>query len=486
MATTIELAGTTESAETTVAIVGAGAAGALTALRLIEGSARVPGGLEIVLLDPVAEPGRGVAFGTEDERHLLNVRAGGMSARAEHPDEFVRWVAAETGRPVAPTDFVGRTLFGRYVSRTLAEAAEHSSTARLQHQQRRVTAIAPNATGYRLTPETTGYRLAPDTTGYRLTLDDGSELRADAIVLATGNYPPALDFASEPLIGSPQLVADPWQPGSLDAVPEQYDVLLVGTGLTMVDIAISLARPGRTVHAVSRSGLLPARHVETERGTLEAPDLSLCADLDSLRVTVRNHLLAARAQLGDWRPGLDSLRSQIAPTWQRLTPGERQRFLREDQRRWDTVRHRIAPQTAATLTQHRREGRIALHRGTLATAKLDDGQVTAILSNGTTLDVGAVVACTGPQSRVEDIQDRLLHSLLSAALARPGPAGLGLDTNADGRLLDAHGQAHRSIWTIGTLRRGNLWETTAIPEIRVQAAAVATDVIEALAGEQTG
>src|SRR6201999_764853 len=64
----------------------------------------------------------------------------------------------------------------------------------------------------------------------------------------------------------------------------------------------------------------------------------------------------------------------------------------------------------------------------------------------------------------------------------PGPAGQGIDTSDDGRVLGVLPTA-MPLYAIGTLRRGNLWETTAMPEIREQAYDVARAVVRALHGE---
>ncbi|HVU74681.1 MAG TPA: FAD/NAD(P)-binding protein [Mycobacteriales bacterium] len=434
-------------------VIGGGPAGALTVMRLLEGARDG----DVVVVEPAEALGRGTAFATRDQAHLLNVPVGNMSARPEVPDDFVRWLAG-AGLPTPPTAFVPRHLFGHYVDERLTAAAL-SSAARLHHVRARVTALAPGA------PRSA------------VTLDDGRCLEADAVVLAVGTAPPDLSFAPASLRSDPRLIPDPWAPGALLEVPRDRDVLLVGTGLTMADVALSLMRPGRRVHAISRHGLLPHPHLVPAQPAAPAPDLADCTDLDALRAAVRGHVAATIAAQGDWRPAIDGLRSQLQSCWQRLPLADRLRFLREDLRAWEVRRHRMAPRTAEALQAAVTNGDVVLHTGTVLATDDRDGDLVVHLSDRSRVRVGAVVACTGGIGALEEPGDPLLRSLLRDGTARPGPVGLGLDTASDGRLRDGSGAVHAGVWTLGALRRGNLWETTAIPEIRGQAAEVADAVL---------
>jgi uncharacterized NAD(P)/FAD-binding protein YdhS len=225
-----------------VAVVGAGAAGALTAVQLMRRAEQAGRGLGIWLIDPAAHTGRGVAYGTSDPRHLLNVPAARMSAFPDDPGHFLRWLAGRHPH-ATPGDFVPRKEYGRYLSDLVEQTARGSRHARLHRVRERVVDVRDRSTGPVL-------RLA-----------GGGELRVDAAVLALGSLGPDHSWAGPVLRASERFVADPWAPGALDGVAAEEDVLLVGTGLTMVDVAVTLARPGRVLHAVSRHGLLPQEHL---------------------------------------------------------------------------------------------------------------------------------------------------------------------------------------------------------------------------------
>ena len=440
-----------------VVVVGAGAGGALTASHLVTGlSSR----FRVELVDPGPATGRGTAYSTTDDRHLLNVPASGMSAFPRDPDHFYRWVRQHHDRKAQPQDFIPRRVYGEYIEGLLRTAAEYPANARLVRRQARVLGI--------------------DRRGDRLVvrLDEGGTIVARAVVLATGAQP-GVEWAPADLVASGHLVADPWT----QELPEG-DLLLVGTGLTMVDIAISADRPGRTLHSVSRHDLVPAHHVlPTTPPVPPPPGITRLASLDELRDAVDAHVARTVEETGDWRAAVDGLRSVTAQLWRGLSEDERRVFLQDDARRWEVGRHRMPPVTARRLADIAEAGRWKRHTGTVASSRpadSPDGHVTVGLSDGTEVTVAAVVNCTGPVAA--PVKDPLLSSLTRTGLVRPGPSGLGVDTADDGRVLGVLPPTV-PLYAIGTLRRGNLYETTAMPEIREQAYDVARSVVRALHGE---
>lgn len=420
-----------------VVVVGAGAAGTLTALHLVE---QATGPLSITLVDPAPRCGRGVAFGTTDERHLLNIPASRMSAYPDDPAHFVDWHRRVHG-PTEPYSFLPRVRFGDYLAETFARAVA-GSRAHVEHLRTRATGIDR------------------DRHGVVVQLADGRGLPADAVVLATGLPAAGVDWGPSTLLGSPGFVADPWAPGALEEVRRgSGEVLLVGTGLTMVDVALTLAPTGRRLRAVSRSGRLPARHARRPV-TPELPDIATWGrGLAVIREHAHAHVAAAQRTYGDWRPGVDGLRHRISELWGRLDETDRIRFLARDAARWNAVRHRLPPTSAATLALLQETGQLSIEAG--------DASEVAVPEDGW------VVNCTGPRPDIRTLGDPLIEDLLrprpGGPLAVTATAGMGLRT-VDGRL------GATPVWTLGALRRGELWESTAIPEIRAQAAEMASTI----------
>jgi uncharacterized NAD(P)/FAD-binding protein YdhS len=453
-----------------VAVVGAGAAGTLTAVHLASGS-RVRRGerLEILLVDPAERVGRGVAYSTSDDRHLLNVPVSGMSAFPDEPDHFLDWLCRHVDSRTAPGDFARRSDFAAYLDDTLQTVVADSDGVTLVHQRTRATGLTVRDGRV------------------DLTLADGTQPRVDAAVVAPGVFAPGTVWAPAGLVGDPHFVADPWARGALAAVPDDGDVLLVGTGLTGVDVALTLDRPGRTLHLVSRRGRLPAVHASGRYETAGPPLPELVsvarrirpADLHHLRRLVARTLRDAVREQRDWRAAFDTLRPLTGALWSSLSAGDRASFVREDAAWWDLHRHRMAPASAAALHDMRQDSRLTVGADEVV-AVTPVGQLLEVrLRSGRVLRVVAVVNCTGPLGDVRRAGDPFLDHLLAAGVATAGPLGLGLATD-DGRLVDARGTSAAPVWTLGAMRRGELWESTAVPEIRGQAADAAAAVHEEL------
>ena len=125
-------------------------------------------------------------------------------------------------------------------------------------------------------------------------------------------------------------------------------------------------------------------------------------------------------------------------------------------------------------------GRLIVHRGRVTAASNMDGGLRVRIDQGgssTELDVGWLINCTGAATDITTTADPLLRHLLDSGLARPDPLRLGLDADPRGALRDAADAPASDIVTLGPLLRGRWYETTAIPEIRDQAAALARHLL---------
>lgn len=439
----------------TVAIVGGGASGTLTAYHLLRSDAD----LEVLLYESGGTAGRGIAYSTTDPRHLLNVRAIGMSALPDEPNHLVEW-AESTGRPITPSTFLPRRDFAAYLDSLLAEVADRLTVV----PERVVDLVRGPAGGWRV-------RSGADAAGGAV------ERAADHVVLAHGNAAPRplVDGGGEPLPDAPWHLADPWRLEALAALPDDAVVVVVGSGLTAVDTAITAldGAPARRVVMISRSGLLPHSHV-VETGTswvTSVPAGPLRAD--DVADLVRTQVAAAARHDVDWRSVVDGLRGATQSIWRRLDLDERRRFLTRHARDWETHRHRMAPEVGARIDVFRAEGRLDLVGGGLGEV-VDEGDLARVAVPGTDgVRAHAVVNCTGPLTDVTRLGDPLLDRLIERRTIAPDPLRLGISTTAEGAVLDADGNLVPGLFTVGPPRKGTLYESTAVPEIRVQAAALA-------------
>lgn len=452
-----------------VVIVGGGAAGAVTAMHLLR-AARCP--LALTIVDPDGDPGPGLAHGRAAPDHLLNVPAGRMGAFHDDPTDFLEWLRSSSQIP-AWEDFLPRLTYGAYLRQRLGECVRGADAA----------------VGVEVVPDTVA-SVHRDRDGFAVRLSGARTLRADHVVLATGNSAPApLPGIDARLVADGRHIADPWASGALAAIGAHRRVLLVGTGLTMVDVALSLTSAGRRgvhIEAISRHGLLPRSHRITR--CPPAPPLHpLPATALGLMRRVRAHVRATEAAGGDWRGAIDSLRSSTPELWRALPVEERRRLLRHAARHWEVHRHRMAPELDRRLRALARAGTITITRARLERARAGAGtDVIATLApagGGPAIDrtVDAVVNCTGPCGDIDRVCPPVLAQLRTAGLVRPDTLHLSIDTDRGGRVIGAGGVPVPGLYAVGPLRRGEGWETTAIPEIRQHGHQVATAILAAVA-----
>jgi uncharacterized NAD(P)/FAD-binding protein YdhS len=450
----------------TVAIIGGGASGTLAAVHLLRRAGAAAQPLRILLIDKEGRHGLGRAYATTDPGHLLNSPAGRMSGLPGDPGHLVRWAEA---RGIEHDGFLARRDYGRYLTDLLADARRQAwPAARLEILRAEVTAAECPGAGLPLRLRVAG-GLAP--------------VEADIVILATGSLPPGVPC---PVPDGPGYIADPWAPGALDGTGDGRPVIIVGTGLTMLDLATTLtdANPATVVHAVSRHALLPREHRGAPApGRPPAPALPVLTQAPlRLSALVREVRAAAARHPGDWQDLMDVLRPQVPDLWQRLSPADQRLFLRRYARYWEVHRHRVPPRTAGRIAALRAAGRLQVRPGQIVAAGGGPGGVRVSVAHRgtvTVLDGGWLINGTGPAADVTAVADPLLRSLLAAGLARPDPLRLGLDADGCGALLDAAGHPGDRLFTLGPPLRGVRYETTAIAEIARQAEALARHLITA-------
>jgi uncharacterized NAD(P)/FAD-binding protein YdhS len=425
-----------------VAIVGGGASGTILAAQLARR------GIGSALIDGSGRAGKGVAYSTTEPAHLLNVRAEGMSAWAGEPDHFANRFEAEGGDR---RGFAQRRFFGRYLGEILQEAVGRGHTDVVQASA----LVAERVDGH-----------------WRVALDDGSAIEADAVALAIGNQEPEGLRAFADTRG--HFIANPWGADSRQAVERLAesggDALIIGTGLTMVDLVLSLDAAGYSgkILAISRRGLIPRSHADFDPAPVEAGEVPH----GNVR-TLWRWLRRRAAQVG-WRAAVDSLRPHSQRLWRSLDGDQHRRFLRHARPWWDVHRHRIAPEVAGTVARMIGDGRLEVMAGRIVSASDREGRVDVdILRRGASepkrLSFAYAFNCTGPLHLIERTRDPLLRSLLDRREARPDHLGIGLD-------VDDHARAGERLWALGPLTKGRSWEIIAVPDIRDQAAAVADDI----------
>lgn len=425
-----------------VAIIGAGFSGTLQAINLLRHE-----GPRATLIERSPVAGTGLAYGAAHPSHVLNVRAANMSAFPDDPSHFVRWIEAR-GVQDAPSAFIPRVTYGEYL-RELLEAALRDSNGRLTL----------------IRDEVHDVELAD---GVKVRLRDRT-LDADAAVLAVGNLPPHDPPGLDPeALTASRYKGNPWDTSVPEGLSADDTVLVIGTGLTMIDVVLLLdARgfKGRIV-ALSRRGLLPRPHgpgADWER-IAERP-ATVASDLV--------HEVRARGDSIGWRNAVDELRPFTQAMWGNASEAERGRFLRHLRPWWDVHRHRLAPEVHARLTAVVERGQLEVIAGkTMGFAETPDGIEVKLRRRGAeaaeTLKVQRIINCTGPLGDLNRTEEPLLQKLASKGVIRPDAAHLGIDVDNQGQTINAEGKPNGDLYALGPMTRGAFWEIVAVPDIRTQ------------------
>ena len=455
----------------TVLVLGGGFSGAVFATHLLR-AAQAP--LELVIVEPRQELGAGLAYGSASFEHRINVPSDKMIVFREDPAHLTRWVRAQ-GLFESDADAVTaeghhysrRADFARYIAALLEDArrgAPPGST--LRHVRARAISVASLCAGSRAR--------------HRVQLDDGSTLDGDAVVVTASHETPSFPWPLEERAAAHAgLVRDPWaQLRRLDveAMPDDSTIFVAGTGLTLCDVVVSLARRGfrGRVLAVSRRALLPRTHGSFSDGFDLLGGQPVPATARALLRRVRE----AVRRTTDWRAALDAARLMLPVLWQALPPGERRRAVRWLRPFWDVHRFRMAPQVDALLRGLLESGRLRVAAGRIAAiGSGSDGllDVHWHSRNGGAhrTRCTAFVNCTGPSGDPARNENPLIRSLLASGLATADAAGVGLDCDADGRLRRRDGRLAEHLCVAGPLARAAVAEVTGVPEASAHARRVA-------------
>ena len=429
-----------------VAIIGGGYSGTILAAKL----ARL--GVKSFLIDGSGRMGRGTAYSTLEPTHLLNVAAHNMSAFADDPDDFAKRFEAAGGDR---SDYAERRFYGKYLGDILDQAVAGGHVECVRAKALSAVRDGPHWT---------------------VSLDNGRPLECAGLVLAMGNQSP------EPLPGladaGPRYIANPWGEEARtaidEAVDEGGDILLIGTGLTMVDTVLSLdsAGFGGNILAVSRRGQMPRSHDKVEPAPVALEDVPSGSVIGLWR------WLRKRSTQVGWRAAIDSLRPHSHPLWQGLSLDQQKRFLRHARPSWDVHRHRIAPRVAKRMVELIAEGRLTVAAGRIVSAR-DAGSTleVEIRRRGAkapeTKRFACAINCTGPLHAIAKTRDPLLRGLLDSGAIEPDALGIGLALKDGARVAGA-----KQLWAMGGLTKGQYWEIIAVPDIRHQAAGIATQIVE--------
>ncbi|MGX9146524.1 FAD/NAD(P)-binding protein [Mesorhizobium sp. 128a] len=441
-----------------IIIVGGGASGVVLAAHLLKSPNP---DLRVTLIEKRPHFGQGIAYSTLLSAHVLNVSAAGMSAYADDPGNFWRWLQArglvsQEQTPQTPF-YAPRSVYARYLKELLDDLeAREKETGRLRLIREESLSISPTSSGV------------------EVTLANGTSVVAHLAVLATGHD-------EQPGAGQGHAIRMGTEADT--ALDPEARVLVLGTGLSMVDAFLSLEQRGHKgeIVAVSRRGLLPSPHRKGNPIKLDVADIPLGTQLSYFVGWFRD-LIRENQKAGiDWRDVVDGLRPFNQKIWQNWPSSAKRRFVEHTKAWWDIHRHRLAPEVHARVTEAVRTGRIRPVAGRVVGIEAGDGFAVDIQSRHTqaleTLKVARIYDCTGIARDISTTSNSVVRSLVDRGLARPDPLRLGLDVSSKCEIIAGDGTASAKILAVGPLTRGTFFEIDAIPDIRVQCARLSKQLL---------
>jgi uncharacterized NAD(P)/FAD-binding protein YdhS len=457
-----------------ILIVGGGLSGAMLAAQLM----RRPGRCRVLVIEPRAELGRGVAYSAVELGHTLNGNAARVSLDPDNADDFTQWLTEyieaggwpESDQQHVPVGelFPPRGIFGLYARQRLADAqalgALNGST--VEHVQAEVV------------------DLQTDADAVRLTLSDGRSLQGAFAVLATGVFPAARTPQTRSC-GLNAAALDPWDVGAMQRLDPQSTVMIIGSGLTMVDAVVSLDQAGHRgpIEVFSRHGLRP--HVRRQPPAwvdFLAQDQRIRTPRQLMR-ELRRHCRDAIAQGVDWQAPLNTVRAHIGRLWHQATDAQRRQFVRHVRPWWESHHHRSSPLSAELVERLYKEGRLRIHAASFEGLErsTDDGVSIRLRRRGEAhtcvVSAGALINSSGIEYDWRRVARPLPRQLLARGLVRPGPLALGIAADVDGAVLNAEGQTASRLFAMGPPLRGMWWESTAVADVMSQAKALAERLV---------
>ena len=454
-----------------VLIIGGGLSGTMLAVQLL----RLPGERRVLVIEPRAELGRGEAYSAVELGHTLNGNAARMSVDPDKPDDLTQWLTDYIGAGGWPEShqqqvpiselFPPRGMFGVYAQQRLAEAKAQSASS-VEHVRGEV------------------IDLHVEDAATLLTLDNGQQLRGAFAVLATGMFPAARTPQTESS-GLNAAAVDPWDVSAMRQIDPQAPVLIIGSGLTMVDAVVSLEQAGHRgpIEVFSRHGLLP--HVRRQPPAwvdFLGEDHRLRSPRQLLR-EVRRQCALAREQGIDWQAPLDTVRAHIARLWSQASEREKRQFVRHVRPWWESHHHRSPPLSAQLVARLHEEGRLRIRAASFKGLEPSVEGVTLRLRHRgehavTQVSGAALINSSGIEYDWRRVARPLPQQLLKRGLIQPGPLALGIAADASGAVLDAEGNVSRRLFAMGPPLRGIWWESTAVTDVALQAKALASKLTE--------
>ena len=441
-----------------VSIIGGGFCGLVTLVQLLRKSFTGT----VALYERTARHRPGVAFGESKKHHLLNVPVGKMSAFESEPNSFFNYLNRLYPGEFTESDFARRSDYGEYLLELLH--------LELQTSKATVHFIRGSVE-----------RIIESENGFKLTLITNQIILTRSIVLATGieesKFAPGVDASVK---DSPQYIQTPWTISHLNSIPRDAEVVILGTGLTAIDVLLSLVVSNHSgpIRIISRNGRFPkTKALDKAPSDLKVPVPLFSADLNGMVSIFRKFVKDLKSKNISWQHAIDLLRPHTQTIWKQLTLKERKRFLRHLRPFWEVHRHRATEDSLVVVNNLIAEGKLIQIKAKIKTLEVDSNKKLFLLlrSRNGEMRLGAdyVINCIGPSINLSKGSEPLLINAINDSVLRLDALSIGIDCDDIGRARRTHSGVHKNLFVVGALRRASLWESTAVPELRKQTEQIA-------------
>ncbi len=456
-----------------IGIIGCGFAGTMTAVQIINKS-NVP--CEIIVIDKQEKLNRGIAYSTSSPKHLLNVIAGKMSAFPENSNHFLEWVMAinefkNQDKALVTNSFLPRKLYGQYLETIWKDAVALASAKNIK-----LKVIHDNVTELNISGN-----------GFTIGFNNKTKIEIDQCVLATGNQIPRNpNISNQSFYTSKNYFQNPWQNESVKNTDDNFPILIIGNGLTMVDSVLALLENGfkNEIYSISPNGfnILPHRSTTLKYSKL-VEELNEHLSLFDLVKLVNKHLKKAKSIGIPTETVIDSLRPYTQMIWKNLSEKEKLIFMSRLRHLWGVARHRIPMQTYNQLQQLRSENKLHIKSGKIiGFTEFQENIIVEYFDKKEAytkkIPVSRIINCTGPETDLMNLGENFLKNCLLNGILKQDNLKLGISTNTETfEVIAANGKANPNLFTIGSNLKGELWESTAVNEIRIQAEKLAVQIM---------
>lgn len=448
-----------------IIIVGGGFSGFFTAIRLINNNPSI----KVTIVNSGFPIGNGPAYMVEKDNLILNVPAGNMSAFEDEPDHFIQWLIKRP--PYAQMDiqelkarFVPRKIYGDYLNELAVPYMKHPQ----------LTIVEDRAV-----------ELKKDASGYEVITAGKKTIKGASVLLATGNVQPAHPaIENKAFFKESTYFQNPWNGDYTVGAEKLKEILIIGTGLTMVDCVINLFDAGFTgkITALSPRGYTPSFHTTTAKH----PDFYTELKGRSLQEnfqTVRHQFKLAEQQGVKWQAVIDAIRPHIQEIWSNYSLKDKKQFINHVRHIWGVSRHRLNLEQHTQLMEHIQKQNLTIKAGRLINIEQQGTDILCTYRKRGSQEIAKfrtqrVINCTGPQSNYKQLEEAFYKKALDQGLIFSNELNLGLKTDIHGRLLNDRNEVIPNLFAIGSLLRGTLWETTAVPDLRKQTANISDLLVE--------